>query len=151
MKKLRFISLILTIVLLAGFMWGCTSDFPIRISVDESKTEIAEFECVVTDSLTKEYDETVMKSSYGFMYTGDGVKQGLMQTPTTEHVIEYYLVVTDKEGVSCHFQLDELDYKLYEEGDKITLQKVQEYTKSNEAYKPYYAYKGKKINLVKVT
>lgn len=161
---MKRIVLALVSLVTAGTLVGCNGDTTsqtsetsyldplIRVDVDESKTEITDIECTITNLFTKEYDQTVGGHGVGYGIspsTGQfGVVVGVNGGKGVKHVIEYYVTAEDCNGVVCRFPIDELDWKRFEKGDAITVQQVQEHTKRGSPYKPYYSFMGKKLTSV---
>ncbi len=150
-KAVKGIILSIAAVLSICLMCSCDKPLlsgivePIRMNVDNSKTETTEISCTVTSLATKEYDKNDTNFNYGYGYVGGKFGFGMIPSSSVKHVVEYYITVVDEDGISCRFQIDELDYKSYAEGDTITVQKVQEYSKDGKPYEPYFAYKGEKL------
>lgn len=147
---------IFIILSLAIFSFMCSCDIePIRLSVDNSKTETTDITCTVSQLIADEYDKTVTDYNYGYGYCYNYQTQsysygyGMIPSSKVVHTIDYYMVVTDKENTFCRFQIDELDYKKYKENDIVIIQKVQEYTTEGDAYSPYFTYNGKKFKNAK--
>lgn len=161
---MKRIVLALVSLITAGTLVGCNGDTTsqtsetsyldplIRVNVDESKTETTDIDCTITDLSTKEYDRIVGGNGVGYGFspsTGQfGVVVGVNGGKGVKHVIEYYVTAEDCNGVVCRFPIDELDWKRFKKGDTITVQQVQEHTKSGSPYKPYYSFMGKKLTSV---
>ena len=149
-KTLKKAALSIAAVLSVCLMCSCNEEplfsgiiEPIRVDVDSNKTETTDIPCTVIELLTKEYDKTVR--SYGYGYFGGKYGYGMLPSSNVKHVVDYYAVVADANGVFCRFQIDELDFKQCAEGDTIVIQRVQEYSKYDKPYEPYFAYNGQKL------
>ena len=145
-----------------SFMCGCDNEpllsgiiEPIRIYVDDSKTETTDITCTVSQLIAEEYDKTVTDYNYGYGYHYNfssheyGYGFGLIPSSNVVHTIDYYMIVTDSDNTFCRFQIDEADYNKYKENDVVIIQKVQEYSTDGVAYSPYFTYNGKKLQNAK--
>ena len=114
--------------------------------IDHDKTEITDVDCTVVAKQSTTKSEKHTSYSYGHSYSSKG-GYGRVSVPSTytETVKDYYIVAKDAESNYARFQVNELDWQLFETGDTITLQRVQQYGTNGKILAPFIEYKKKKL------
>ena len=150
LRKCKIIlSAIMMLTCIVG-LTGCAEMESITIDditiINQSKTEITDFDCTIVAKQTTTKSEKHTSYSYGHSYSSKG-GYGRVSVPSTytEVVKDYYIVVKDADSNYARFQIDELDWQLFEAGDTITLQRVQQYGINGKMLAPFIEYKKEKL------
>lgn len=149
-KILRKCKLMLSAIMMLTCIIGLTGcagmdDLAIDI-IDHDKTEVTDFDCTIVAKQTTTKSEKHTSYSHGHSYSSKG-GYGHVSVPSTyvEVVNDYYIVAKDAESNYARFQINELDWQLFETGDTITLQRVQQYSTNGKMLTPFIEYKKEKL------
>ena len=138
-KILRKCKLMLSAIMMLTCIVGLTGcagmkDLAVDVGIiDHDKTEITDVDCTVVAKQSTTKSEKHTTYNYGHSYSSKG-GYGRVSVPSTytEVVKDYYIVVKDADSNYARFQIDELDWQLFEAGDTITLQRIQQYGTNTE-------------------
>lgn len=107
---------------------------PIVLDSETISEEVTELECKVSKLYTGDDTQTKTNMNYGYVYTPKGAGYGFTPSKSEVVVTEYFVILTDTDNTSILFETNAATYGLLSEGQTISLDLVNCYTKEGEQY-----------------
>ena len=128
------------IIIMGVMLCGCVlflkeiNAQPIVLDSETISEEATEVECKVSKLYTGDDTQTKTNMNYGYVYTPNGAGYGFTPSKSEVVVTEYFVILTDTDNTSILFETNAATYGLLSEGQTISLDLVNCYTKEGEQY-----------------